>query len=53
MEIMHKKELQLDNFKELDSKKALSEKVYTMMKNDPAEVYRILTEPDYSMKSIN
>lgn len=24
-----------------------------MMKNDPAEVYRILTEPDYSMKSIN
>ena len=53
MEIMHKRKLQLENFKDIDSKKSLSEKVYAMMKNEPAEVYRILTQPDYSIKRIN
>ena len=37
----------------MEQRKALSKKIYCMMKDNPAEVYRILTIPDYSTNTIN
>ncbi|MEE4247858.1 MAG: hypothetical protein V2I33_20875 [Kangiellaceae bacterium] len=48
MEIMFKKRLNLENL-DVEKWKSLSQKVYKMMRENPAEVYRILTVPDYSM----
>lgn len=52
MEIMFKQKLNLENL-DVGERQALSQKIFEMMKDNPAEVYRILKIPDYSMKSIN
>ena len=52
MEIMFKEKLNLEHL-DVGKRQALSQKVFEMMKDNPAEVYRILKIPDYSVKSIN
>ena len=49
---MFKQKLNLENL-DVGERQALSQKIFEMMKDNPAEVYRILKIPDYSMKSIN
>jgi hypothetical protein len=43
MEIMFKKKLNLEHL-DVEKWKSLSQKVYKMMRTNPAEVYRILTQ---------
>ena len=50
---MFKQKLNVSSFRDMDQRKALSSKVYNMMKDNPAEVFRILTNPEYSRKTIN